>query len=123
VIAAGRVGETYLVSGRQERRNIEVVKAICALLDELLPRASGRRYDELIQFVSDRPGHDLRYAVDSSKLQRELGWQPTETFESGLRKTVRWYIDNRSWWERVRSGVYRGERLGLSQAEASSSVA
>jgi dTDP-glucose 4,6-dehydratase len=113
VVSAGRVGETYLISGREERRNIDVVRQICALVDELAPLPDGRPHADLITFVSDRPGHDLRYAVDSSKLQRELGWTPLETFESGLRKTVRWYLDHRWWWERVRSGVYRGERLGL----------
>ena len=112
VAARGRVGHTYLVSGGSERRNIEVVQAICDLVDEACPGGAAPRRN-LIQFVADRPGHDLRYAVDASKLQRELGWRPTHSFESGLRATVRWYLDHRSWWERVRSGVYRGERLGL----------
>jgi dTDP-glucose 4,6-dehydratase len=114
VLQGGRVGETYLVSGREERRNIDVVRRICELMDEYAPRPGGRPHADLITFVTDRPGHDLRYAVDSSKLQRELGWRPAESFDSGLRKTVRWYLESRSWWERVRSGVYRGERLGLS---------
>ena len=107
----GAVGESYNVGGRNERRNIEVVDTICAILDELRPRANGR-YRELIAFVQDRPGHDLRYAIDCSKIERELGWRPTETFETGLRKTVRWYLDNPAWWQAIRSGAYRGERLG-----------
>jgi len=113
VIQQGEIGETYLVSGRSERRNIDVVRAICSLLDEMAPDAAIGRRETLIKFVADRPGHDLRYAIDSSKLERELGWRPRETFDSALRKTVRWYLQNRQWWERVRSGTYRGERLGL----------
>ncbi|HZI30344.1 MAG TPA: dTDP-glucose 4,6-dehydratase [Gemmatimonadaceae bacterium] len=113
VIQQGEIGETYLVSGRSERRNIDVVRAICSLLDEMAPDAAIGRRETLIKFVADRPGHDLRYAIDSSKLERELGWRPRETFDSALRKTVRWYLENRQWWERVRSGTYRGERLGL----------
>jgi dTDP-glucose 4,6-dehydratase len=117
VAARGRVGETYLVGGREERRNIDVVRGICALLDEMAPSADGRPHAELITFVTDRPGHDQRYAIDPSRLERELGWRPAETFETGLRKTVGWYLENRAWWERVRSGGYRGERLGLHGAE------
>jgi dTDP-glucose 4,6-dehydratase len=113
VLERGRLGETYLVSGRSERRNIDVVRAICALLDELAPDPTVGPREALIQFVADRPGHDLRYAIDASKLEQELGWRPRETFDSALRKTVRWYLENREWWERVRSGTYRGERLGL----------
>ncbi|ARN81661.1 dTDP-glucose 4,6-dehydratase [Methylocystis bryophila] len=106
----GVVGETYNVGGRSERRNIDVVTTICDILDEILPSAVSRR--ELITFVTDRPGHDLRYAIDCSKIERELGWRAQETFESGLRKTVQWYIDNPAWWGAIRSGKYRGERLG-----------
>ena len=113
VLARGRVGETYLVSGGAERRNIDVVRAICDLLDEMCPDPAVGARASLIRFVEDRPGHDLRYAIDASKLRRELGWAPRETFESGLRRTVRWYLEHRDWWERVRSGGYRGERLGL----------
>ncbi|MCO4100695.1 MAG: hypothetical protein HEQ38_15170 [Gemmatimonas sp.] len=102
------------MGGNEERQNIDVVQTICRLLDELAPAANGRSYKELITFVADRPGHDLRYAVNASKARQQLGWQPTETFESGLTKTVKWYLENRGWWERVRSGVYRGERLGLA---------
>jgi dTDP-glucose 4,6-dehydratase len=114
----GVTGETYLVGGRAERRNIDVVRLICGIVDELAPRPDGQPSESLITFVTDRPGHDHRYAIDSSKIQRELGWQPSESFESGLRKTVAWYLENRTWWERVRSGGYRGERLGLESAVA-----
>ncbi len=113
VAAAGRLGETYCIGGGNEKSNIDVVRMICALLDELLPdRAIGRR-DALIAFVADRPGHDLRYAIDPTRIATELGWRPRETFASGLRKTVDWYLTNRSWWQRIRDGVYRGERLGV----------
>jgi dTDP-glucose 4,6-dehydratase len=115
VLDRGRIGETYLVSGRNERRNIDVVRAICALLDELAPDPA-RPHEALIEFVADRPAHDLRYAIDPSKIERELGWRPRETFDSGLRRTVRWYLDNQEWWQRVRAGTYRGERLGLGTA-------
>lgn len=111
VAEAGRVGESYCIGGHNERRNIDVVRSICHLLDAMAPDPAGPR-ERLIQFVTDRPGHDARYAIDAGKIERELGWRPAETFESGLAKTVRWYLDNRPWWERVRSGVYRGERLG-----------
>lgn len=109
----GIPGETYNFGGNNERRNIDVVRAICATVDELLPEPAGGQRARLIRFVTDRPGHDLRYAIDASKAKQELGWTPTETFETGLRKTVRWYLDNSAWCEHVRSGEYRGERLGL----------
>ena len=107
----GRPGEKYNVGGRNERSNLSVVESICDLLDGLLPQADSRR--GLITFVTDRPGHDRRYAIDASKLERELGWRAVETFDTGLAKTVRWYLDNRSWWEPLRHNVYAGERLGL----------
>ena len=113
VLNQGRIGETYLIGGRAERTNIEVVKTISALLDELLPDSPHVPHDSLISFVEDRPGHDKRYAVDDGKVRKELGWRPHEDFEANLRKTVGWYLENRAWWERVRSGGYRGERLGL----------
>jgi dTDP-glucose 4,6-dehydratase len=113
VVSNGRVGQTYCIGGQSERTNLEVVTAICELLDELLPNKTIGRHETLITFVTDRPGHDLRYAIDATRISTELGWKPRETFESGLRKTVEWYLANRSWWERVRSGVYRGERLGI----------
>jgi dTDP-glucose 4,6-dehydratase len=113
VLERGRIGETYNIGGRSERRNLDVVHAICTLLDEMVPDPGGRPHTRLIDFVTDRPGHDLRYAIDSSKIEREIGWTPRHTFDAGLRATVRWYLDNRSWWQRVLSGAYRGERLGL----------
>jgi dTDP-glucose 4,6-dehydratase len=116
VLERGRVGETYAIGGQNERRNLDVVHAICDLVDELRPDESVGSRRSLISFVSDRPGHDLRYAIDSSKIGAELGWEPRETFESGLRRTVKWYLENEWWWSRVRSGRYRGERLGLEVA-------
>ena len=107
VLDAGQLGETYNVGGWNEKANLEVVKTICDLLDELSPRADGQSYAEQITFVTDRPGHDRRYAIDAHKLERELGWKPAETFESGIRKTVQWYLDNDAWTENVTSGAYR----------------
>jgi len=115
VLKNGRLGETYNIGGGAERRNIDVVRGICDLLDGIRP--GQRPYADLITFVADRPGHDLRYAIDSSKIRQELGWAPRESFESGLAHTVRWYLDNRKWWERIISGTYRTERLGLAQPE------
>jgi dTDP-glucose 4,6-dehydratase len=109
----GTPGETYNVGGNCERRNIDVVRGICALLDQVQPRDGGQPHEALITFVTDRPGHDARYAIDASKIARELGWRPTDTFETGLRKTVEWYLENQEWASRVQSGAYRGERLGL----------
>lgn len=114
VLTRGRVGETYNIGGHNEQKNIDVVKAICALLEQIAPtKPPGvARYEDLITFVKDRPGHDKRYAIDASKIQRELGWTPQETFASGLEKTVRWYVDNPSWWQRVLSGDYKMNRIG-----------
>lgn len=112
VLDAGRVGETYNVGGNAERTNLTVVKAICALLDARRPLVDGRARESLITYVKDRPGHDRRYAIDSSKLQRELGWQPSQTFESGIAATVDWYLDHQPWVQRVLDGSYRMERLG-----------
>ena len=106
VLARGRVGETYNVGGWNEKPNLEIVHAVCALLDELRPHTDGG-YARLVSHVTDRPGHDRRYAIDAGKIERELGWRPAETFESGLRKTVRWYLDNGEWVERVQNGAYR----------------
>lgn len=116
VATDGVVGETYNIGGHNEKQNIEVVKTVCRLLDELRPSeyAHVGRYEELIAFVKDRPGHDVRYAIDASKIERELGWRPEETFESGLRKTVEWYLNNEAWWQAVLDGSYQGERLGVS---------
>jgi dTDP-glucose 4,6-dehydratase len=113
VLEHGRVGEVYNVGGHNERTNLEVVRAVCSLLDELVPDSPHVPHKSLIAFVEDRPGHDRRYAMDASKIERELGWTPDETFESGMEKTVRWYLENRAWCEGVLSGSYRGERLGL----------
>jgi dTDP-glucose 4,6-dehydratase len=114
VVDRGAVGETYCVGGNSERTNLQVVQAICAELDALRPRSDGKRYAEQITFVSDRPGHDFRYAIDAGKLKRELGWEPAESFESGIGRTVRWYLDNEGWWRAIQEGSYRGERLGLT---------
>ena len=115
VVTEGAVGETYNIGGHNERRNIEVVRAICNLLDELRPctHQGVTKYETLIAFVDDRPGHDVRYAIDASKIQRELAWVPQETFETGLRKTVEWYLSNEEWWRAVLDGSYQGQRLGL----------
>jgi dTDP-glucose 4,6-dehydratase len=114
VVTKGKIGETYNIGGHNEKTNREVVQAICDLLEELLPtKPNGiANFRDLITFVKDRPGHDLRYAIDASKIENELDWVPEETFETGLRKTVQWYLDNTSWWERVLSGDYRMERIG-----------
>lgn len=114
VLTEGEVGETYNIGGHNEKQNIEVVNTICALLDEFRPRADGRVYGELITHVTDRPGHDQRYAIDAGKIQRELGWAPQESFESGIRKTVEWYLNNLDWCRRVQDGSYQRERLGTT---------
>lgn len=114
VVRDGVPGETYNVGGRNERQNIEVVHAICDLLDELRPRAAGAHRD-LITFVTDRPGHDMRYAIDASKLENELGWRAEENFDTGIRKTVKWYLDNEWWWRPIRDRKYAGERLGTNE--------
>ena len=117
VVERGTVGETYNIGGRQERKNIDVVRAICRFLDDLAPSVQGSR-EALITFVSDRPGHDRRYAIDSSKIERELGWRPAELFETGLAKTVRWYLDSRAWWQSILDRGYKAERIGLAASEA-----
>ncbi len=114
VLEAGTPGEVYNIGGDSEKPNIEVVKTICRLLDEMAPERGPVPHEELITFVKDRPGHDRRYAIDASKIKKELSWKPENDFESGLRKTLRWYLDNSQWLERVMSGAYRGERLGLT---------
>ena len=115
VATKGAIGETYNIGGHNERKNIDVVETICALLEELVPQKPQGivRYRDLITFVADRPGHDLRYAIDAAKIARDLGWTPEETFESGMRKTVQWYLANENWWKQVQDGSYQGERLGL----------
>jgi dTDP-glucose 4,6-dehydratase len=113
VLAGGEPGQTYAIGGHNEKTNLEVVHALCTLLDELRPGSPHAPHAALIRFVRDRPGHDRRYAIDAAKVGRELGWRPREDFDSGLRKTVQWYLENAGWCERVRSGAYQGERLGL----------
>jgi dTDP-glucose 4,6-dehydratase len=111
----GRPGETYAIGGDEEHANLDVVTRICDLLDAIAPTANGKPRRDLIAFVADRPGHDLRYAIDAGKIARELGWRPRETFASGLEKTVRWFLANRPWWEEIRNRTYAGERLGLAR--------
>ncbi len=118
VLRHGAIGETYNIGGWNERQNIEVVRAICELLDELTPNSRHAPHARLITHVTDRPGHDHRYAIDASKIERELGWRPQETFETGLRKTVQWYLDHGEWIARVRADRYQGERLGLAAKAA-----
>ena len=117
VVTQGKIGETYNIGGFNEKQNIEVVRTICELLEELAPnKPQGiAHYADLITHVTDRAGHDVRYAIDASKIQRELGWTPQETFESGIRKTVQWYLDNQAWWQRVLDGSYKLERLGKAE--------
>lgn len=113
VVTEGTIGETYNIGGHNEKQNIEVVKTICHILDELKPQSNNQSYEELITFVEDRPGHDLRYAIDASKIKNDLGWTPKESFESGIRKTVKWYLNNLDWCRRVQDGSYQRERLGV----------
>ena len=114
VVTEGEVGETYNIGGHNEKQNIEVVKTICKILDELQPKTDSEPYESLITFVKDRPGHDVRYAIDASKIERELGWTPEESFDSGIRKTVQWYLDNLDWCRRVQDGSYQRERIGIN---------
>lgn len=118
VLRQGRLGETYNIGGGEERANIDLVRLLCRILDEELAQSPHRPHERLIAFVEDRPGHDWRYAMDDGKLRRELGWRPAESLETGLIKTVRWYLANRQWWEAIRSGLYRGERLGRGPRRA-----
>ena len=118
VLERGRVGETYLIGGKGERRNIDVVGAICETMDQLAPRPEGTSYRALISFVADRPGHDFRYAIDFSKLTAELGWLPEHSFETGLNATVKWYLENRAWWEPLLSAHSADARRGLAKKSA-----
>ncbi|MDZ4307429.1 dTDP-glucose 4,6-dehydratase [Allopontixanthobacter sp.] len=116
VLDQGRIGEAYLVGGHSERTNLEVVETICELLDSLKPKPDGESYRSQISFVSDRPGHDFRYAIDCSKIERELGWKPRESFDTGMKRTIAWYLDNPDWWQPILDGNYQGERLGTVSA-------
>jgi dTDP-glucose 4,6-dehydratase len=113
VVSKGSVGETYCIGGNSERTNLQVVHAICDVLDDLRPRIDGNSYRTQINFVGDRPGHDYRYAIDTAKITRELGWVPHHSFENGIASTVAWYLDNKDWWHAIEDGSYRGQRLGL----------
>ena len=119
VVTEGVIGETYNIGGHNEKQNIEVVKTICSILDELKPQANNQPYESLITFVQDRPGHDLRYAIDASKIDKQLRWTPEESFESGIRKTVEWYLNNLEWCRRVQDGSYQRQRIGISRLGAS----
>jgi len=113
VLQQGLIGETYNIGGNNEIPNINIIKTICSILDKLKPRVSGGSYTEQIRFVKDRPGHDQRYAIDASKIKNDIGWIPNETFETGIRKTIQWYLDNEDWWRRIQDETYKQERLGL----------
>ncbi len=113
IIENGKIGETYNVGGNNEIMNIDIVKTICNILDEIKPSTHLKSYMELITFVTDRPGHDFRYAIDSSKLKNELNWQPKETFETGIKQTINWYLENQSWWQDIQNKTYQQERLGV----------
>ena len=113
VLVKGEMGETYNIGGNNEIKNIDVVTIICSLLDEISPRENGSSYSDLITFVKDRPGHDFRYAIDAGKIQNDLGWSPNESFETGIRKTIHWYLDNQNWWKAIQDNNYRQERLGV----------
>jgi dTDP-glucose 4,6-dehydratase len=115
VLEKGRPGETYNVGGNNEMRNIDLVRLVCSLLDELHPRSDGQSYRNQITYVTDRPGHDFRYGINAGKIRYELGWQPAETAATGFRKTVQWYLDNTPWWEAIVSGKYQLERMGVPQ--------
>ncbi len=115
IMTRGKIGESYNVGGNSERTNLAVVETICSLLDEKRPRASGQSYKDLITFVTDRPGHDRRYAIDATKIRNELGWEPSVAFEDGLSKTIDWYLENKWWWQPLREGRYGGERLGVAR--------
>ncbi len=117
VATEGKIGDTYCIGGHNERKNIDVVKTICAILDKIIDKKPNGivNFAELITFVADRPGHDLRYAIDATKMKNDLGWEPLETFESGIEKTIQWYLNNEGWWQRVLYGSYAGERLGLNK--------
>ena len=113
VLTEGDVGETYNIGGNNEIKNIDIVKTICAKMDQLIPRNNNERYEKLITYVGDRPGHDFRYAIDASKIRDDLNWKPKENFATGIEKTIRWYLDHKSWWKAIQDNVYHQERLGV----------
>ena len=113
VLTEGDVGETYNIGGNNEIKNIDIVKTICAKMDQLIPRTNSERYEKLITYVADRPGHDFRYAIDASKIRDDLNWQPKENFATGIEKTIHWYLDNKSWWKAIQDNAYQQERLGV----------
>ncbi|MDC0646028.1 dTDP-glucose 4,6-dehydratase [bacterium] len=113
VLEKGKVGDTYNIGGNNEIMNIDVVKTICSLLNRISPKEDGSQYEDLISYVTDRPGHDFRYAIDATKIKRELGWEPNESFDSGIQKTIQWYLDNSSWWRAIQDKSYQQERLGV----------
>jgi dTDP-glucose 4,6-dehydratase len=114
ILQRGTIGQTYAIGGNNELRNIDLVRMICRLMDELNPDAQVHRHEDLITFVKDRPGHDLRYAIDAGRLREQLAWQPREDGQSGLRKTVKWYLENQSWWQRILDRTYQLQRLGVA---------
>jgi len=116
VLQHGKIGDTYNIGGHNEIRNIDIVNTICSILDELKPRSNHQSYSELITYVTDRPGHDFRYAIDASKIENDLGWTPKETFETGIRKTIQWYLDHEDWWRKIQDGTYSQERLGVEKS-------
>ena len=116
VLQYGKIGDTYNIGGRNEIRNIDIVNAICSILDELKPRSNNQPYSEFITYVTDRPGHDFRYAIDASKIKNDLGWTPKETFNTGIRKTIQWYLDHEDWWRKIQDGTYNQERLGIEKS-------
>ena len=118
VFEKGVAGETYNIGGNNEQTNLDLVKQICRRLDETRPRDEGKKYEEQITFVEDRPGHDQRYVIDASKIKNELGWEPKENSETGFQQTIQWYLDNQDWWESILTGDYQLERLGLDQKES-----
>ena len=117
VLKNGQSGETYNIGGNNEIKNIDIVNTICSTLDELKPRSNGASYSELITYVTDRPGHDFRYAIDASKIKNELNWEPKETFETGIRRTIQWYLENEDWWRKIQDGSYNQERLGMKKSD------